>query len=84
MPWTVPRAGMFLWCELPKGLDAANIARAALAEDVILAPGNAFSLSESASGFLRFNVAQSLDPQIYTVLEKSMGSKISGKGKGPG
>lgn len=75
MPWTVPRAGMFLWCELPKGLDAASIARAALAYDVILAPGNAFSLSQSASGFLRFNVAQSLDPRIYTVLEKSMGSK---------
>ncbi|MEP9371223.1 PLP-dependent aminotransferase family protein [Mesorhizobium sp. KR1-2] len=72
-PWIEPRAGMFLWCSLPEGLDAAQIARRALAENVVLAPGNAFSLSQSARGFLRFNVAQSLDPHIFAVLERAMG-----------
>jgi DNA-binding transcriptional MocR family regulator len=71
-PWIEPRGGIFLWCELPDGLDAADIARRALAEDVVLAPGNAFSVSQCASRFLRFNVAQSTDPRVFTVLESAM------------
>ncbi|MFU0504990.1 aminotransferase-like domain-containing protein [Pseudaminobacter sp. NGMCC 1.201702] len=72
MPWIEPRAGMFLWCRLPEGIDAADVARRALAANVVLAPGNAFSHSQTASGFLRFNVAQSADERIFHVLEKSM------------
>lgn len=68
-PWIEPRAGMFLWCKLPGGLDAADVARAALAHNVILAPGNAFSLAQSATGFLRFNVSQSGDTPIFDVLK---------------
>jgi DNA-binding transcriptional MocR family regulator len=71
-PWTEPRGGMFLWCELPEGLDAADIARRALAENVVLAPGNAFSVAQSANRFLRFNVAQSMDPRIFSVIETAM------------
>ena len=71
-PFIEPEAGMFLWCRLPDGLDAAQVARKALADKVVLAPGNAFSLAQSCSGFLRFNVAQSLDPKIFTVLERAM------------
>src|SRR5262249_40163439 len=59
LPWIEPQAGMFLWCHLPEGIDAADTARRALAAGVVLAPGNAFSLSQTANGFLRFNVAQS-------------------------
>lgn len=72
VPWTEPQAGMFLWCRLPKGLDAADIARRALADNVVLAPGNAFSLSQTAAGFMRFNVAQSGDPRIFSALQASM------------
>jgi DNA-binding transcriptional MocR family regulator len=71
-PWIEPRGGMFLWCKLPDGLDATDVARRALAENVILAPGNAFSVAQSASQFLRFNVAQSTDPRVFTVLEAAM------------
>lgn len=71
-PWIEPRGGMFLWCELPEGLDAADIARRALAENVVLAPGNAFSVAQSANRFLRFNVAQSMDPRVFTVLGTAM------------
>ena len=77
-PWIAPNAGMFLWCRLPEGLDAADVARSALAEGVVLAPGNAFSLTQAASGFLRFNVAQSLDPATFPVLERAM--RRAGKG----
>ncbi|RWM24424.1 aminotransferase class I/II-fold pyridoxal phosphate-dependent enzyme, partial [Mesorhizobium sp.] len=41
-PWIDQPAGMFLWCRLPDGIDAADTARHALAEHVVLAPGNAF------------------------------------------
>ncbi len=67
-PWSMPRAGMFLWCHLPDGVDAVALARAALAEEVLLAPGNVFSLSGNAGGFMRFNVAQSTEPRLYDVL----------------
>lgn len=77
-PWHEPRAGMLLWCSLPEGIDAAEIARRALAENVVLAPGNAFSHSRTANRFLRFNVAQSGDERIFKVLETTM--RDAGKG----
>ena len=63
---------MFLWCRLPEGLNAADVARACVAEGIVLAPGNVFSLSDGAGRFMRFNVAQSTDPRIFDVLEASM------------
>lgn len=71
-PWLEPQAGMFLWCRLPDGLDAAEVARAALARRVVLAPGNAFSLSQSATGFMRFNVSQMLDERVFDVLREAL------------
>lgn len=73
-PWLTPQAGMFLWCQLPKGTDAAAVARFCLKEDVVLAPGNAFSQSLSASNFLRFNAAQSSDDRIFEVLARALHS----------
>lgn len=69
-PWVTPRAGMYLWCELPEGLEAAEIARRALAEGIVLAPGNVFSPGQTAGRFLRFNVSQCADPRIFTVLHE--------------
>ncbi|MCP5158658.1 MAG: PLP-dependent aminotransferase family protein [Gammaproteobacteria bacterium] len=71
-PWIVPQAGMFLWCQLPVGVDAADIARFCLKEGMVLAPGNAFSQSLSASGFLRFNVAQSADKRVFDILARAL------------
>lgn len=70
--WTRPRAGMFLWARLPEGLDAARVARHALNEDVILAPGNVFSASEQAEKYLRFNVSQCKGPKAYEALKRAM------------
>ncbi len=71
-PWIEPQAGMFLWCRLPHGIDAAEVARRALSHDVVLAPGNAFSLSGAASNFMRFNVAQCENPKVFEALRRSM------------
>lgn len=69
-PFLEPEAGLFLWCRLPEGNRAADIAREALAEGVVLAPGDAFSPSGQAADFLRFNVAQSDDPRIFDTLKR--------------
>jgi DNA-binding transcriptional MocR family regulator len=71
-PWLAPSAGMFVWCQLPAGMDAATLARACLEDGVVLAPGNVFSQAPGASGFLRFNVAQSQDEQVFTALARAM------------
>jgi len=76
-PWLEPQAGMFLWCRLPDGIDAAEIANAALTKGIVLAPGNAFSLSQSAQGYLRFNVSQSLDAALFDFLKAAIHRKGS-------
>ncbi|MCX5576741.1 PLP-dependent aminotransferase family protein [Kaistia terrae] len=68
VPWLEPQAGMFLWCKLPDGIDSSDVAKAALAHHVVLAPGNAFSVAQSAGSYMRFNVSQSLDDRVFQVL----------------
>jgi DNA-binding transcriptional MocR family regulator len=72
-PWLEPRAGMFLWCRLPDGMDAAERAQFALARDIVLAPGNVFSLAQTAPGFMRFNVAQCAEPACMAQLRGVLG-----------
>ncbi|TFE98878.1 GntR family transcriptional regulator [Shinella sumterensis] len=76
-PWLMPRGGIYLWCRLPEGLDSGEVAQAALAQGVVLAPGNVFSVSQSAGNFMRFNVALMLEPRIYTVLADVMKRPVS-------
>jgi DNA-binding transcriptional MocR family regulator len=73
-PWIMPRGGFYLWCRLPEGQDSASLVRVAVEENVVLAPGNVFSVSQTAAPFLRFNVAQSGDPRILAVLQRAMAS----------
>lgn len=73
-PWLMPRGGFYLWCRLPDGQDSAALARAALAENVVLAPGNVFSVSQTASAYMRFNVAQSGPARIWDVLARALGA----------
>ncbi|WP_164078810.1 aminotransferase class I/II-fold pyridoxal phosphate-dependent enzyme, partial [Stenotrophomonas maltophilia] len=72
VPWTMPRGGFYLWCRLPEQLDSADIARRCMDDGVILAPGNVFSISQSAAPFLRFNVAQMEDDRVYRALRLAM------------
>ncbi len=71
-PWLRPQTGMFLWCELPDGFDASVLARQALNERIVLAPGNAFSVSQTAGRFLRFNITQSQDETLYRFLQAAL------------
>lgn len=71
-PWIMPRGGFYLWCRLPEGRDAAELAKTALRDGVVLAPGNVFSVSQSAPDLMRFNVAQMGDPRVFTVLKQAI------------
>ncbi len=71
-PVLLPRGGFNLWCRLPDGMDSTPVAQAAVAEGVVFAPGNVFSVSQGAAGFMRFNVAHMIEPRVYTVLEAAM------------
>lgn len=71
-PLLQPQAGMFLWCRLPGNADAAEIARFALEKGVVLAPGNVFSLSQTAGSAMRFNISQMSDHRIFDVLADAL------------
>lgn len=71
-PWLMPRGGFFLWCRLAGRQDATAVARAALEEDVVLAPGNVFSASETAPDFMRFNVAHMNEPRMWDVMRRAL------------
>ncbi len=71
IPWIVPRGGFYLWCRLPEGTDSALLAQRCREEGVVLAPGNVFSVSQSATAYLRFNVAH-LNARVYRVLQQAI------------
>jgi DNA-binding transcriptional MocR family regulator len=74
-PWIEPRGGMFLWCKLPDGIDAAKVAQTGLKERIIFAPGNVFSQTQTANNYMRFNVSQCADPRIFQMLETALASR---------
>jgi DNA-binding transcriptional MocR family regulator len=71
-PWIEPRAGLFLWAKLPNGIDAVEVTRRALDQNMVLAPGNVFSVSQNASDYLRLNVAMMADERVYSILESAL------------
>lgn len=71
-PWLMPRGGFFLWCRLAGGQDATQVARAALNEDVVLAPGNVFSVSQTAQNLMRFNVTHMSEPRMWDVMRRAL------------
>lgn len=77
-PWLMPRGGFYLWSRLPEGVDSAQLAQATIAEGIVLAPGNVFSVSQSASRFMRFNVAHMQGPGIFATIAAVMRKLAAG------
>lgn len=71
VPWLLPRGGFHLWCRLPGGRDAAEVARVGLREGVVFAPGDVFSVGRTATDFMRINVTQT-DRTALEVLAKTL------------
>lgn len=72
VPWIEPAAGLFVWGRLPDGVEAIDVTRRGLAENIVFAPGNAFSPTRTAGAFLRFNVTLTDDDRIFRFLERTI------------
>lgn len=63
--FTRPQGGLFLWCEMPRGFDALQLAKAAMDKKVAIVPGNAFSTIEGTeSCAFRLNYSTPSDEDI--------------------
>ncbi|GBR10732.1 PLP-dependent aminotransferase family protein [Asaia siamensis] len=76
-PVIMPEGGFSLWCEMPAGCDVTDLARNALEEGIVLAPGAVFSASGETSRFMRFNVAQMAENNIIGQLAVLLGRGAS-------
>ncbi|WP_035715903.1 PLP-dependent aminotransferase family protein [Azorhizobium doebereinerae] len=65
-----PSGGMFVWAGLPGAPDMAEVARQALDEGIMLAPGALFRADQKATPFMRFNVTHADHPRLYRFLER--------------
>ncbi|CAP44384.1 aminotransferase-like domain-containing protein [Bordetella petrii] len=67
--WTRPQAGLFVWASLPRHAGGANaLAELALRDGIWLAPGSYFDPAEQDVPWIRFNVAYSQAPQLWSFL----------------
>ncbi|GGF97333.1 aminotransferase-like domain-containing protein [Paenibacillus abyssi] len=53
--WVEPQGGMFIWVELPEGLDAEALLRAAVGKGVAFVPGASFFAAEPQRNTARMN-----------------------------
>lgn len=67
-----PGAGMYLWARHPDLPDSAALSREATAEGIMLGPGQLFMVQPRFTGWLRFNVAFSLDERLWRFLDQGI------------
>lgn len=53
--WTVPAGGLFIWAQMPASIDATELLKEALAENVAFVPGAAFHADGSGRNTMRLN-----------------------------
>ncbi|MBD0335379.1 MAG: PLP-dependent aminotransferase family protein [Cyanobacteria bacterium Co-bin13] len=59
--WTVPQGGIFLWTQLPAGVDLERVCRQAAEQKVLVAPGSAFFADKQGYPALRLSYSQPLE-----------------------
>ncbi|WP_051236666.1 PLP-dependent aminotransferase family protein [Paenibacillus pinihumi] len=62
--WLEPQGGMFLWLELPEGLDAQALQRAAIRQGVDFQPGSAFYAGDGPRNTVRLNICGITDAEM--------------------
>ena len=67
-----PGAGMYLWARHPDLPDSAELSKEATGAGIMLGPGQLFLTESRPTGWLRFNVAFSLDERLWSFLDQSM------------
>ena len=67
-----PGAGMFVWARpADPAVDTQALAQAALARDILLAPGHLFRPDQAPSPWLRFNVAHCDNDRLFAFIEEA-------------
>ena len=64
--WNCPAGGMFLWAQLPKGMDAVKLLPHAVDKNVAFVPGSAFYAANPVQETLRLSFVTSTVEQIQT------------------
>ena len=62
--WTHPEGGMFLWVTLPEGIDATDVLRNAVEQNVVFVPGESFYPDRSVLNTLRLNYSHDQPERI--------------------
>jgi 2-aminoadipate transaminase len=62
--WVTPTGGMFVWLQLPPGLDADALFPTAIARRVAFVPGSAFFVDDVRRDFVRLNFSNQPPPSI--------------------
>jgi 2-aminoadipate transaminase len=63
--WSSPQGGLFLWAQLPEGMDSQDVLAEALKEQVAFVPGSAFfAHPEDGRRFMRLNFSNAQPEQI--------------------
>lgn len=66
-----PTRSLFIWARMPGVADARELAQAMLAEDILMAPGNIFSVdAQAVSPWSRCNPHALLDPRFRRAVDK--------------
>ncbi len=65
-----PEGGMFVWCELPKGIRAADVFKKAIKKDVAFVDGSVFYPNGGGENTMRLNFTNSTDEAIRTGISR--------------
>ena len=68
--WTRPEGGLFLWMTLPPPLDAHELFRVAIEENVAFVAGAAFHCDGGGRNTLRLNFSYSTPSQLRTAVQR--------------
>ncbi|MCR8843731.1 PLP-dependent aminotransferase family protein [Paenibacillus sp. SC116] len=68
--WNRPQGGMFLWLELPEGLDAEHLLRVAVQKGVAFVPGYPFYVEDCKRNTMRLNFSFASPEVIRTGMER--------------
>jgi len=65
---TVPQGGYFLWVKLPDGVNALQLHKLALSNEISIAPGPIFSAQRGFTDYIRLNYGHILDARTEVSL----------------
>jgi 2-aminoadipate transaminase len=62
--WTIPEGGLFIWVTLPEHINATQVLKDAIANQVVYIPGGAFAVHGGYENTIRLNFSKVPPEQI--------------------